>query len=309
MTFYIFDKNNHKIPNHLYLKYWANKAENVKRMDLSSHWKYYLKESSISKTSDIYAIKSIGLANFIPFNFVNSVKNSFLILQIIGLLLKFKVKPNVILSVFKVSFVQRKVFDFDLAKQALAINFLIPRLDSKLSHIAIIGDGFANFGSIASMILPNSRISFINLGENLFLDAIMMHKLHPNSKNHKLSSDLTREDSRFNYIEATNLSDINDVDLFINIASFGEMTQQTIIEYFIWMKKNASKSAYLYSCNRISKLHPDGSIYEHSWLPLNILEGKMILEEMCAWYQNYPTGRWPAFKVFDGPMIHFLHVF
>ena len=92
------------------------------------------------------------------------------------------------------------------------------------------------------------------------------------------------------------------VDLFINIASMQEMDPVIVHSYFDYMRKSSSKKVYFYCCNREKKVLPDGTVSEFSAYPWG--DARILLDELCPWYQRYPTSLPPFWKAFDGPTHH-----
>ena len=81
-----------------------------------------------------------------------------------------------------------------------------------------------------------------------------------------------------------------------------EMNNKTISSYFKYMRKNPN-AEFFYCCNRVHKILPDSSniIFDnYPWLK----EDKILVEEICNWYKNYPISTYPFLKRFDGPIKH-----
>ena len=75
-----------EIHNELFDKYVKKKSLNK---ETSSHWKYWLKQSSIIKKNDKYIINSLAISTVSKKNLISFFKN-----LIISLLLKFYVNKN-----------------------------------------------------------------------------------------------------------------------------------------------------------------------------------------------------------------------
>ena len=157
----------------------------------------------------------------------------------------------------------------------------------------------------------------INLPEVLLNDFILLKKMgYPQKKIALLETKIDIEnyfkDSNisFGMIQAKNANILKNkpIDLFINIASFGEMNLDTVSNYFKIIKSN-SRGSYLYSCNRVEKILPDKTIIKINDFPW---EGftKKILDENCPWNLNHYKLRRgfipiPKIKIaFDGPVNH-----
>jgi hypothetical protein len=104
----------------------------------------------------------------------------------------------------------------------------------------------------------------------------------------------------FNYVEAEKYRDFKfKSDLIINIASMQEMNLEQINDYFKLIK---TQKGFFYCCNRITKTFPDGTkinFMEYPWDGL-----KIIIDEICPWYQKFPSVKPPFIRKFDGPIHH-----
>lgn len=114
----------------------------------------------------------------------------------------------------------------------------------------------------------------------------------------------------FGMIDASNANILTkqQIDLFINIASFGEMNLDIVSNYFKIIKSTI-KGTYLYSCNREEKELPDGTIIKMKEYPWGGFTQK-FLEEPNPWHLTYyklRSGLIPIPKIkipFDGLLIH-----
>jgi len=91
------------------------------------------------------------------------------------------------------------------------------------------------------------------------------------------------------------------IELFINIASFQEMTTNEINEYFQIIKNNKSK---LYCCNREYKKLPDGEEIYFEKYPFS--NSKKIFWENCSWHQKLYSLKPPFIHKYDGNVKHCL---
>ena len=80
----------------------------------------------------------------------------------------------------------------------------------------------------------------------------------------------------------------NNIDLFINIASFQEMTKDQIKNYFDIISSN---KAMLYCCNREYKKLPNGDEIYFKDYPFQ--NSKTIFFDDCKWYKYYYSLRFP----------------
>ena len=90
----------------------------------------------------------------------------------------------------------------------------------------------------------------------------------------------------FKFIPAEMVFDceIDNVDLFLNIASMQEMDSIIIQKYFELINQQRTSKTYFYCCNRVSKMLPDGSFSnfeDYNWRPSDKV-GNRIHEDKCA---------------------------
>jgi hypothetical protein len=94
-------------------------------------------------------------------------------------------------------------------------------------NIVIIGDGFGFLGILIKTLYPALQISYINLQKNLFLD-LLFYKIY---FGHKFESP--------KIFDAGSLPSLNNGSaLIFNVASFAEMTENSINQYLDWIQKN-----------------------------------------------------------------------
>ena len=159
--------------------------------------------------------------------------------------------------------------------------------------ICIIGDGKINGVLGAHLTYPLAKIYSVNLSETLINDYLILKKIDMNLKN---SIELVDNINFTNTEKILCLVPSNfkkfllnkKIDLFINIASFQEMTLNEINSYFEIIKNNKSK---LYCCNRVyKKLYSGEELYfdKYPWL-----NSKKIFWEDCPWHQKFYTLRPP----------------
>jgi len=190
----------------------------------------------------------------------------------------------------------RHIFTFELLK---SIN--------PPSNVCIIGDGKCNFVIGNFLTFPNSRIFSINLSETLINDYLILKEMK------------ILDDSEIQVIENENDSIIEnkklilipshlkkyllnkDIDLFVNISSFHEMTIDEIENYFRIIKSNNS---LFYCCNReYKKLVGGEESYFDNYPWGNI---KKIINEDCPWHQKYYSSNYPFIRKYDGNIKHCL---
>jgi len=155
----------------------------------------------------------------------------------------------------------------------------------------VIGDGQANFVSLALKADSFKKVISINLTEVLLSDLDMVERLGLEKGELGLAKTqlelltmLSQPNIRLVMIRAADAGVIRDagIDLFVNIVSFQEMNTELVGRYFDLIKSNSS---WLYCCNREHKELYGGEILEFYSYPW---EGSVIeLDEICPWHEYF----------------------
>ena len=172
--------------------------------------------------------------------------------------------------------------------------------------ICIIGDGKLNAVLGAHLAFPLSKIYSVNLSEILINDYCILKKTHTDLKN---SVELI---DNINFIESNKILSLvpsnlkknllnKNIDLFINIASFQEMTLNEVNNYFEIIKNNKSK---LYCCNREYKKLSGGEELYFEKYPWG--DASKIFWEDCPWHQKHYSLRPPFIHKYAGVVKHCL---
>jgi len=153
------------------------------------------------------------------------------------------------------------------------------------------------------------KVISVNLVEVLLNDLFLLEK-EGSLKEHEVGIAITNEellrllaDSEIHLIlvpafKAPMLSN-QGIELFVNIASFQEMTNENIANYFQIIKSNNS---YFYCCNRKYKKLYGGEVLEFMQYPWG--NPRMIIDERCPWHQTYYDKKFPFFFQYDGAIMH-----
>ena len=274
----------------------------------SSYWKEVGKTSRVSKKDGNYVMSGLGFGVFVHQTPLNYIKWLPQILLAESLLRKYDVDRRIDWAGRCVMKSQNRTIEFDCVKQMLTASLLFKlKLLDRAKLIAIIGDGYGFMTSLIKMLCPESTVIDVNLGRVLFFDVSYTKKVFPQARTILIDKKAEIEDFQkhsFIFLEAEKYHFLSSlpINLFINIASMQEMNMEVINTYFDMMRSSTVPSCF-YSCNRIEKKLPDGTIirfFDYPWHE----KDEVIVDELCPWYQKYPT-RWPPFwKSFDGPMHH-----
>ena len=188
---------------------------------------------------------------------------------------------------------QKRCLDLDLLRHVFTFHFLDKKIDfTSVKNICVIGDGQSNFASLALSTGLFNKILSINLPEVLMSDWELLKCLGMSPKtsvicNHHDVDDFFTNDKSLGLIPASEskLLTGQEIDLFVNIASFQEMKPSTIIEYFNLIKSSPS-GATLYCCNRAEKRLYGGEIVNFNEYPWEAFE-QILTDEPCPWHQHF----------------------
>jgi len=186
---------------------------------------------------------------------------------------------------------QSRAIDVDVVRHVFTFILLDNYGFLNKSKIAcVIGDGQANFVSLAIKSNSFSKIISVNLSEVLLSDLDLIEKLDLR-EDIGLATNVGEfrqmlNDPRFSLImlRATDSQFLTNsqIDLFVNIASFQEMNERLVESYFQIIKSNDS---WLYCCNREHKKLYGGEILDFSLYPWGGSE--TLFDELCPWHKYF----------------------
>jgi len=275
----------------------------------SSHWKFHTQSLKISSNNLVTGINGFSnRSHRFPGSTILHKRNLNLLFPWASEILdsvNFK-------SAVKICHLQSREVDTCVARHVFTFELLENTVDLTRDLVCIIGDGQANFVSLAIENNFSRKLISINLTEVLMSDLDLIEKIEGISPNEiavaqtklELEDFLNNAEQRLLLVSAQNVSILfeSDIDLFVNMASFQEMNTSLIKVYFDVIKSN---NAYLYCCNRVEKVLYGGEINRFSEFPWG--DEKVLLDESCIWHQNYYSLRSPTLYKklpFDGEVWH-----
>ena len=202
---------------------------------------------------------------------------------------------------------------------ALIERHLLPIQRENPLRAIIIGDGYGVLASLLKEIFPKSTIVLVDFGKVLLFQAYYCQKAHPDKCHQAVMHDgkdiVVRSD--FVYCPAEFLSEVSQLsyDLAVNIASMQEMTTESIISYFGFLRQHMEADGLFYCCNRERKILVGGEIQEfrrYPWHPKDV----HLVDERCTWHNYYVSFatkvngprvlgvRVPFVNYYDGPTWH-----
>tara|TARA_Y100000310_G_C20478164_1_gene713426 strand:+ start:64 stop:924 length:861 start_codon:yes stop_codon:yes gene_type:complete len=271
---------------------------NIKETNLnkSSHWKKHLPDGS----DYLNQFEHLGFGMFTKKSVKNLIHN--ILAKIIFGNEVFKTKTY---YAYKSIFDKiERYIDVDTIRHIFTFEKIKEHLNPKT--ICIIGDGKLNGVLGAHLTFPSANIYSVNLSEVLINDYIILDKINLDLKK---SVELIDNINFINNNKILTLVPSNykkfllnkNIELFINIASFQEMTKNEINSYFEIIKNNQSK---LYCCNREYKKLPDGEELYFDKYPFS--NSRKIFWENCPWHQKFYSLRPPFIHNYGGNIKHCL---
>jgi len=254
----------------------------------SSHWKKYLNKEAVFKDPHNF----LGFGSFTKINY-KSIFHYIFQLLIFGI--NFFNTPSYKLYKKLFDKIKRQI-DIDTVRHIFTfekLKYLNPK------RICIIGDGKLNGVLGAHLTFPKAIIFSVNLTETLINDLYILDMCEINLKHSikLVENENDNLDDRRLYIVPSNLKNFlkdKKIDLFINIASFQEMTVDEIYNYFEIIKYEGSK---LYCCNREYKKLVGGEEIYFDKYPWKGVKFKYFWEN-CPWHRKYYTFRPPFISSF-----------
>ena len=188
---------------------------------------------------------------------------------------------------------QGRSLDLCMLRHVFTLDHLAKNLNlHQTKSVCIIGDGQANFASLAITSSFFEKVISINLPEVLLSDWELINKLNLKEKTEVLESEseiesFLKSDKRLGLIAASDSTILYNkpIDLFVNIASFQEMKNETILDYFKLIKSSTSGAAF-YCCNRREKMLYGGEVIRFEDYPWEGFK-HLITDEKCPWHQHY----------------------
>lgn len=215
-------------------------------------------------------------------------------------------------TAFNICHLQNREIDTCVARHVFTFDLLEEFVNIDKSRTCVIGDGQSNFVSLAITNNFAEKLISVNLTEVLMSDLELIEEL-PQITSEEIAVARHKEDvkeflnnpqQKLLLVSAQNATALlgSEINLFVNMASFQEMTPNLVSEYF---KIIASNEAFLYCCNRLEKKLYGGEVNRFLDFPWGNAE--IILDESCPWHQEFYTLRSLALYKklkFDGEIWH-----
>ena len=184
---------------------------------------------------------------------------------------------------------QDRNLDLCMLRHIFTLDHLEKNLNlHQIKNVCVIGDGQANFASLAITSPFFEKIISINLPEVLLSDWELINRLNLREKTSVLKTESEIESFfKSGLIAASHNTILSNkpIDLFVNIASFQEMKSKTISEYFKLIKSSSSGAAF-YCCNRREKELYGGEVIRFCDYPWDGFE-RLVTDDECPWHQHY----------------------
>jgi hypothetical protein len=272
--------------------------DNIDRsnQDKSSFWKKYLPAGA----DYLNHFKHLGFGSYTK---KNRIKNYFEIL-LAKIIFGEDIFQTKTYESYKTIFdkIERHI-DNDTIRHIFTFEKLKKYLNPK--SICIIGDGKINGVLGAYLTFPSAKIFSVNLSEVLINDYIILDQINIFKKSITLVDDISssKKNKILSLVPSNHKKFLlnKNIELFINIVSFQEMTKIEIESYFEIIKNNKSK---LYCCNREYKKLPGGEELFFDKYPFTNV--KKFFYEDCPWHQKFYSLQPPFIHDYDGNIKHCL---
>ena len=196
------------------------------------------------------------------------------------------------------------VIDFDAFRHAISINKIFNYIKDSysLKKICVIGDGKANIvGPLLCRKISDLKIISVNLPEALIHDHLLlinsdlidMAEISIANDEREMKKLLKDDNIKLILVSAQNASILKkkEIDLFVNIHSFQEMTKEIIKKYFDIISSN---NAYFYCENRELKKLYGGELIEFDKYPW--MKGRKFIFDYVNWGNLYYTRKFPFIR-------------
>ncbi len=320
--------NNPDLIRSLFESYFLEEADSQDTEFTSSHWKYFGDQYNVQADSEgnLTALEGIGFGH---------VKWSGLKSRLIDQLLTLSMiaeTPNR-LEIIRLRSVASKICQrigldatTDLLRQLFGLNLVKKNLsatgiDGSKLRVLMIGDGYGILSAVVKTLYPESTVVMVDIGKTLLFQAYYCQLAHPD-RTHLLVNSLDNDKAAdFVYCPTEKLSLLSQMkfDVAINIASMGEMNNETVDRYFEFLRSCVEPKNLFYCLNRERKELIGGEISEFETYPWRDGD-KHLIDEYCSWYRYYfgrgRNGegrklfglRIPMICSFDGPLRHRLSI-
>lgn len=298
---------NGDILNKLYSKYYKTAEKSSVTI---SHWAKCGSRCLVRKSGDRFIVEGFGFGTFIRPNFLRFIKYCIPLFLSRSLLNSYVSNNDIKIKGWEVIKKQNRLCMFDEVKQIIICDLLDKHEMLKQSKtIVVIGDGYGFMTCLLRLLVPQAKIICVNLGKILFFDFLHVSKVFPGTKmflvEEKDDVDKAIEHYPIVFLEAEKYEILfnKSLDLFINVASMGEMNTDVIRTYFDIFRSSTGKR-FFYSCNRVEKTLSDGTVNRFDDYPWNPDKDTIIFDELCAFYKKFPISFPPFWRSFDDPLKH-----
>jgi hypothetical protein len=275
----------------------------------SSHWEFHTKRAEISSDSKISGID--GFSNRtrkFPGSTSLHKRN---LLKLYPWASK-QINSTDFEQAIQICHAQSREIDTCVARHIFTMELLENFKGLSHNKVCVIGDGQSNFVSLVLSRNFCDKLISINLTEVLLSDLDLLENIATLTDSEiavanspvEVVEFLNNPQQKLLLISAQNSSTVSEmeIELFVNIASFQEMTPVLVQEYFRIIQSN---NAYLYCCNRVEKRLYGGEVNRFFDFPWG--KSLVLLDEPCKWHQHSYSLRSPRLYKrfpFDGEIWH-----
>lgn len=209
---------------------------------------------------------------------------------------------------------QHRSYDFDAWRHANTFELLLEKLPGAGSSIqvgCVLGDGQSNIAANFFKFFPSAKILIdLNFPEVLLSEYLLMRDSVPCEfavldAETDVGQLVSRPEKTILLCTPQNAELVAgmSVDLFVNIASMQEMTQESIDRY-LRMMRAGSGQRFFYCANRILKILPGGERIEFDKFGWKAADRTLLSKSPVPWHQEFYQFGWPFLRKFDGEHVH-----
>jgi len=316
--------NNREIIGFLQDRYYFEKSTPEEMV--SSHWRKFQKSFEVVVGGgEIQALKGSGFGYAHKMSMLGKLFSWATIISYLGILNRRRQLIGLLTKGVTLAGKMGVSFSYDCFRQICTFELLRAQYLNPTwgGRILVIGDGFGFLSAFIKKMLPQAKITLIDLGKTLLFQVHHCAKAHPHTV-HCLAFDVRTEDpnpealgASFVYCPSEYMKTLENFkfDLAINIASFQEMNRETVNSYFDFMRVSLKKENLFYCCNRVEKIMEGGEVsrfFSYPWQKDDV----HLVDECCPWHRYFLSRhlsmcgpelqgiRVPFINYFDGPHFH-----
>lgn len=307
----------------LYQRYYREQDGACRANHVSSHWEHYGQyfHAEMDRIGKLVSADGVGFGSCTWGSTGNRLLNQSAILVHLMLLGR---REDISKCYTTAKALCRKMEldpTLDVFRQACSAELLMRYVNQYIRRqnlrVLMIGDGYGVLSSLFKAIYPDAKMTLVDLGQTLLVQALRCEKAHPETSHSFANEDVDQMKTDFLYCPADETERLlqNKYDVAVNIVSMQEMNLESIAGYFEILRSCLVKQNLFYCCNREYKELVGGEITEIKKYPWTDKD-EIYFDEPCPWHKFYFSRtktkrglmlgkyRIPLVNYYDGPISH-----